>query len=52
MTFPTFNRGPLDINVQLRGYEGFIDDWVNVPFISPALFRDFVLPLYHRLKAQ
>jgi hypothetical protein len=22
------------------------DDWINVPFISPALFRDFVLPRY------
>jgi hypothetical protein len=22
------------------------DDWINVPFISPALFRDFVLPCY------
>jgi len=96
VTFPTFNRGPLDIYVQLRGYEGFIDDcaerpaalrdaltflvderlrfaherqrylgepglpptsfvaddWVNVPFISPAIFHDFVLPLYRRLQAE
>jgi hypothetical protein len=22
------------------------DDWINVPFISPRLFRDFVLPRY------
>jgi len=22
------------------------DDWINVPFISPAIFRDFVLPRY------
>lgn len=22
------------------------DDWINVPFISPSLFRDFVLPRY------
>ncbi len=22
------------------------DDWINVPFISPELFRDFVLPRY------
>ncbi len=22
------------------------DDWINVPFISPELFRDFVLPPY------
>ena len=96
VTFPTFNRGPLDIYVQLRGYEGFIDDcaerpaalhdalsflvderlrfaherqrylgepglpptsfvaddWVNVPFISPTIFRDFVLPLYRRLQSE
>ena len=95
VTFPCFHRGPLDIFVQLRGYEGFIDDvaerpdelraalaflvderlrfarerqrfigeptlpattfvaddWVNVPFISPSLFRDFVLPLYHSIRA-
>jgi hypothetical protein len=85
----------LDIFVQLRGYEGFIDDvaerpdelrealaflvderlrfaherqrflgeeklppttfvaddWVNVPFISPAVFRDFVRPLYRSIRA-
>ena len=96
VTFPCFHRGPLDIYVQLRGYEGFADDtvsrpaelravlehlvderlrfarerqrflgepalppttyvaddWVNVPFISPALFRDFVLPLYRRIRAE
>jgi hypothetical protein len=95
VTFPCFHRGPLDIFVQLRGYEGFIDDvaerpdelraalaflvderlrfarerqqflgepglpattfvaddWVNVPFISPVVFRDFVLPLYHAIRA-
>jgi hypothetical protein len=27
------------------------DDWLNVPFISPGFFRDFVLPGYLRLEA-
>jgi hypothetical protein len=88
--FPQFHRGPLDILVQMRGYERFAfdlgerpefvrkglarmvaerarwnreraaflgeewrpretfiaDDWVNPPFISPAVFREFVLPAY------
>jgi len=87
--FPAFRRGPLDIYVQLREYEGFIqdcmeapeyvrrllndivdarfrynklateflgapppgipsmdDDWVNVPFISPAIFDAFAIPVY------
>ncbi len=92
--FPFFHRGPLDIYVQLRGYDNFIadvcerpdqlreallfiaderfrfakerqeylgdkelpastfigDDWVNIPFISPAIFRDFVVPAYERIK--
>lgn len=90
--FPRWERGPLDMAIQLRGYEGFIadvmerprfahdlmtwlveerirwweaycqhfgveeraagigDDWVNVPFISPAIFRDFVLPYYLELE--
>jgi len=96
VTFPCFHRCPLDIHVQLRGYEGFAedtacrsaelhavlehlvderlrfarehqrflgeaslpattfvaDDWVNVPFISPALFRDFVMPLRRRIRAE
>lgn len=26
--------------------EAAADDWINVPFISPGLFRDFVLPRY------
>lgn len=95
VTFPNFHRGPLDILVQLRGYEGFLadtverpavvdaflaqfadarlrfarerahllglpglppatfvaDDWVNVPFLSPALFRRFVAPVYRRIVA-
>ena len=25
------------------------DDWVNIPFITPAMFQDFVLPYYQRL---
>jgi len=93
--FPNFHRGPLDILVQLRGYDNFIadtderpevvdaflalfiaarlkfarerarflclpglppstfvaDDWVNVPFISPRLFRRFVVPAYRRIVA-
>jgi hypothetical protein len=96
VSFPTFNRGPLDIYIQLRGFEGFVDDcaerpeelravlnflvderlrfaeerrrylgekslpstsfvaddWVNIPFLSPTIFRDFVLPLYRRLRAE
>jgi hypothetical protein len=94
--FPSFNRGPLDIYVQLRGYDRFVedtrdrpqfvhdflaliaderikwnrerrhylgesepaepttridDDWVNIPFINPAMFREFVLPAYRRIAA-
>jgi hypothetical protein len=93
--FPNFHRGPLDILVQLRGYDHFIadtaecpeivaaflqlfvdarlrfarerahflglpglpattfvaDDWVNIPFISPAMFRRFVAPAYRRIVA-
>jgi hypothetical protein len=96
VTFPFFQRGPLDIYVQLRGYEGFLDDvaghpvelraaldhlvderlrfarerqrflgeaalppttfiaddWVNVPFISPTMFRELVVPLYRRIRAE
>ncbi len=96
VTLPSFNRGPLDIYVQLREYVSFAedagarpdelraalgylvderirfarerqrylglpslppttyvaDDWVNVPFISPALFREFVVPLYRRIRAE
>jgi hypothetical protein len=81
-------RGCLDLAIQLRGYENFIDDtmdrpgfvhdllkflveqrcrwwqgyydffgqkpapiniaddWINVPFITPAMFEDFILPRY------
>ena len=36
--FPSSNRGPLDIYVQLRGYENFIDDTYNNPqFIRELL---------------
>jgi hypothetical protein len=92
--FPRFQRGPLDIFIQMRGYErfaldlverpqfirdalsrivtervrwnreraGFLgqtpesggtfvaDDWVNPPFVSPAVFRDFVLPAYRAIQ--
>lgn len=94
--FPNFHRGPLDIYVQLRGYENFLDDtmehpqqlaelltylvderfrfmrerraflgeetlpattfvaddWVNIPFISPAFFRETVVPIYAHIRAQ
>jgi hypothetical protein len=92
VTFPQFERGPIDILMQLRRYEnvvmdmasapefvhGFIghivaerrrwrqeraaylgaevpqttylaDDWTCVPFVSPALFREYVLPAYRRI---
>jgi hypothetical protein len=26
------------------------DDWVNPPFLSPAMFRDFVLPAYRAIQ--
>ena len=92
ISFPTWQRGPLDMAMQLRGYEqlvsdmserpqfvhdllrflveqrmhwwdaycerfgvttrhaGIADDWINVPFISPAIFRDFLLPRYLELE--
>jgi len=94
VTFPRFSRGPLDILIQLRGYEAFVmdtlerpdfvrqalacivaerlrwnreratylgeefipedisiaDDWINPPFLSPAVFRDFVLPAYRAIQ--
>jgi len=94
VNFPHFHRGPLDIFMQLRGYENALDDmaerpdqvhaflhhfadarlryararqallgeetlpsttfvaddWVNIPFITPAMFRDFVLPVYRRIR--
>ena len=29
---------------------GIGDDWINIPFITPAMFDDFLLPCYQRLK--
>jgi hypothetical protein len=29
---------------------GIADDWVNIPFISPAMFRDYVLPYYKQIE--
>lgn len=88
----TWWRGPLDLAIQLRGYEAFMadaaerpefvrgllgflteqrcrwyegyyrhfglsptpgaigDDWLNVPFISPAFFAEFVLPCYREIE--
>jgi len=85
-------RGPLDLAMQLRGYNKFIidamenpdfidgllkfiteqrlrwydgycgyfarpmpaafisDDWVNIPYITPEIFRDFVLPRYFEIE--
>jgi len=85
-------RGPLDLAVQLRGYEslmsdaaenpGFVhslmrwlteqrmawftaynkhfglpgapmgigDDWINIPFITPSFFEEFILPHYRALE--
>ena len=92
--FPGFSRGPLDLLVQLRGYENFVmdtienpsfiqeallyfveerarfrkesaaylgegvpmeriwiaDDWVNIPFISPDFFEEYVVPAYLRIQ--
>ena len=40
ITFPSFHRGPLDIYVQMRGYEGFINDLVERPeFVQAALLH-------------
>ena len=90
--FPYFSRGPLDIYIQLRGYDNFVDDisdnphfihelfayiteeryrynreaatfknerlavggiaddWVNVPFVSPAMFEKFIIPAYLKIQ--
>jgi uroporphyrinogen-III decarboxylase len=87
-----WERGGLDIAIQLLGYENFIvntlenpnfihelmnyivderirwfeayynysgvekgpvgisDDWLNIPFITPEIFRDFVLPYYLKIE--
>jgi uroporphyrinogen-III decarboxylase len=93
--FPGFHRGPVDIYVQLRGYENFLtdtvekpeivhefldffvnersryrkereaflgttdqtaspcvaDDWVAIPFISPDIFMEFIIPAYRKIVA-
>jgi hypothetical protein len=91
--FMTWNRGGLDLAIQLRGYETFLldtrerpefvqalmgflveqrnawytaqaaylgtqvgptwvaDDWMCVPYISPAIFAEFVLPHYKAIEA-
>jgi len=88
----TWWRGPLDLAIQLRGYEALMediserptfihdllrfiteqrcrwyegyyrhfglepspgpigDDWLNVPFISPDFFAEFVLPCYQEIE--
>ena len=90
--FPLWERGPLDLAIQLRGYEQLMndtrerpqfvhdlmsyiieerirwwdayckhfntshrsaeiaDDWLHIPFTSPAIFRDFVFPCYAALE--
>jgi hypothetical protein len=91
--FPNFHRGPLDIMIQLRGYENFIsdcaenpgyvhelmdyiirerkrfnglaadlrdepvhattfiaDDWLHVPFVSPDIFDEFIMPAYLKIQ--
>ncbi|NLG26644.1 MAG: hypothetical protein GX557_01955 [Chloroflexi bacterium] len=35
---------------QPRGPVPIADDWINIPFISPAMFRDFVLPYYKQIE--
>jgi hypothetical protein len=91
--FFSWNRGCLDLAIQLRGYENFMldtfergeflddllsllvrercqwyaaaaeylgttvgpthvaDDWVSVPYLSPAIFHDFILPRYLEIEA-
>jgi hypothetical protein len=93
INFPYFGRGPLDIYIQLRGYEnmlddmsdnpqfahelfayiaeeryrynketaafkneslpsvGISDDWVGIPFVSPAMFEEFIIPAYLKIQA-
>lgn len=62
---PAFVHGLLEFLVEQRcrwweayrrhfglrpGPAGVADDWVNVPFISPQFFADFVLPRYLELE--
>ena len=94
-TFPKFKRGPMDLYIQLRGYENFVDDayddpefvhalmgaildrrfqynreaarlentpaglctsidddWVNFPFITKAIFQEFLVPAYQRINQE
>jgi len=37
LSFPVFHRGPLDIAMQLRGYENFVDDTYNEPEFAHQL---------------
>ena len=90
--FPYFGRGPVDIYINLRGYENFVDDvserpgfarelfgyivderyrynkeaaafknealpsvgiaddWTYVPFVSPKIFEEFVMPAYLKIQ--
>jgi len=90
--FPYFSRGPLDIYINLRGYENFVDDisdnpqfvhdlfayiieeryrynketanfknenlpdmgiaddWVGIPFVSPRMFEEFIIPAYLKIQ--
>ena len=91
--FPPSFRGPLDVAVQMRGYENFVedcmespnsvhelfsyiiaqrlrynqiraaffgaempketmiaDDWVNIPFITPSMFDEFLVPAYKKIQ--
>jgi len=94
IAFPRFLRGPLELAIQLRGYENFIgdimeapdfahslfdflvcernrwnreraaylgenhpgastfiaDDWLNPPFISPAIFDEYALPAFLKIQ--
>jgi len=92
VVFPRWERGPLDMAIQFRGYTqlmadvverpefvhsllgflteermrwwdsyvaelgvtdrsgGIADDWLNVPFISPGFFEEFLLPRYLELE--
>ena len=34
-----------------KGPVGIADDWINAPFITPAMFADFVLPRYLEIEA-
>ena len=42
ITFPSFQRGPLDIYLQMRGYEAFIDDLQERPDFIGKVLRKIV----------